>query len=74
MRPAAVLLLLAGRDVSSTRDLECRDDVEHVKVSGQSSIKAVAGKLAHCIRRDDSVPTVLTIGAPSINLAVKVRL
>lgn len=56
----------------ATCDINCRDGTEHMKVSGTGNIKAIAGKLARSIRTDDCAPTVLTIGAPSINMAVKV--
>eukprot|EP00892_Ulva_mutabilis_P012582 jgi/Ulvmu1/9697/UM055_0035.1 len=46
-------------------------NMDQIKVSGQSNVKAVAGKLAHTIRGDESAPTILTIGPPSINLAFK---
>lgn len=43
-----------------------------MKVSGLGNIKSVAGKIAHTIRDNDSAPTLLTIGPPSINMAFKV--
>lgn len=45
-----------------------------MKVSAQSNTKQTAGKIAHDVRDTGKAPTLLTIGSPSINQAMKVRL
>jgi hypothetical protein len=51
----------------------CRSDGESMKVSSQSNTKSTAGKIAHDVRDTGRAPTLLTIGSPSINQAMKVR-
>lgn len=45
-----------------------------MKVSAQSHTKSTAGKIAHDVRDTGKAPTLLTIGSPSINQAMKVCL
>lgn len=51
-------------------DEESRTLINCIKVSAQSNVKPVAGKIAHSCR-DGDPPAILTIGASCINQAIK---
>lgn len=68
-------------DTRSSRLYRARDDAQpeeevdprlkdFIKVSSESNVKAVAGKISHSCRSGDP-PGIMTIGARSINQAIK---
>lgn len=55
---------------STTADVDMADKGAFIKVSKESNVKAVAGKIAHSCR-DGDPPAVLCIGPACINVAIK---